>query len=571
MERNYKMAILLFVLTIGLAISFVGCGYSGEKDANQQPIVILYNHPIEGDTLGAAPIICWQGFDVDGKVYEYEYIDIPKQQAGSDGGVPDSIYQMYRDDPTLLDNAGFVLTQSGDTIDWVETDRTCDTVFLSLLVEDEVTEHFFCVRSLDQESENNGVSDLECATFYRSNVPPDTCEITTEDFEGAEFWCLDDTIYSWDGIKVGWRATDPDNSILLEYKWFIKNTSTGDVPLSSFGEDSIGGVNSGLDEYDGWVRNTSTMMRGMVPTGEYRFIVQVRDDAFYVGAADTAIIQIAHPEFDISRESVLEQYADGTYPNHKVLLIDQNESWLYMFDDLDNVRKYYAGVLEELKVDGVIADWDTMKSGYSDLDIDRATLSEYNILYILDQDGSYNFKLGEDFLFELMDYISVGGRIIIDGRNAFNRESNSWDYVPSYNYFGIKENFSGTGREIFKTALRNEYFPESEYPELTLDETLVTTGQLPYVNRLGSRTPDYGGSPYTQILYKYGLSPSTSSDDSVDYGGGPIAVRFVTPSFRTAYFGFPLYLMDDSDDQVKTVIRSTIEFIKQQVLPPEEE
>ena len=571
MIRKNKTIVFLFLLAVGLMTVFVGCGYKGEKDANIQPIVILYNHPSDGDTLGAAPVICWQGFDTDGKVYDYEFIDLPKQQAGSDGGVPDSIYQMYRADPSLLDDADFVLNQAGDTIFWEETESNCDTVFLSLLVQGDVTEHFFCVRALDQSGDNQGYSELECATFYRTNLPPDTCEITTEDFDGGEFWCLDDTTYSWDGIKVAWRASDPDNSILLEYKWFLENTSSGNTPLSSLSEDSLGGANSGFDSHDGWIRSTSTMMRGDVPTGQYRFVVQVRDDAFFAGAADTAIIQIAHPEFDISRESVLEQYANGTYPNHRVLLIDQNENWFYMFDDLNNIRDYYASVLQGLQDDGIIAGWDSVHSGYSALDVDRTTLSEYNILYILDQDGSYNFKLGEDFLIELMDYVKIGGRIIIDGRNSFNRESSTWDDVPSYDFFGIAEDFGGTGRAIFKDALRNESFPESEYPALTLDTLLVSADELPYVDRLGARPPSYGGSPYTQILYSYGLSASTDPVDSINYGGGPIAVRYVTPSFRTAFFAFPLYLMDDSDDQVKTVIRSTVEFIEQQVLPPPED
>ncbi|MCK5833494.1 hypothetical protein KAH81_07475 [bacterium] len=569
MLRISKTTYSILAIAVLIMAMLNGCGYQGEQNTNIDPIVILYNNPIDGDTLGAAPIICWQGFDTDGKVYDYEYIDLPKQQTGSDQGVPDSVFNALKDDPTLLAQQTFVLNQSGDSIFWTETDANCDTIFLSLLVQDELTEHLFCVRALDYEGAN---SDIQCGTFYRSNLPPDTCEITTEDFDGGEFWCLDDTTYSWDGIKVSWRGTDPDNSILLEYKWFLENTADNVIALSSLSEDSIGGVISGFDEYDGWIRNTSTMMKGNVPTGEYRFIIQVRDDAFYSGVADTAIIQIAHPSFDISRESVLEQYADGTYPNHKVLLIDQNESWFYMFDDLSNVRQYYTDVLQGLKSDGIIADWDSVTSGYADLEVDRTVLSEYNILYILDQDGSYNFKMDEGFLNEIMEYIKVGGRIIVDGRDCFNKESDSWAFVPSYNFFGIAEDFGeGYARAIFSYGSRNTSLPASEYPDLVIDSSLVPDGQIPYVKRLGSRPPSYGGSPYTQILYNFGLSATADAMDSTNYGGGPIAVRYVTPSYRTAYFGFPLYLMDDSEDQVKTVIRSTIEFIKAQVIPPDEE
>ncbi len=570
--RKIKITTFIFAsLAMATALVLGGCGYSGQENQNIKPIVILYNNPISGDTLGAAPVVCWQGFDTDGKVYEYEFIDLPRQQAGSTGGVRDSLFLLYKNDPSLLANLSHVLTQGGDTLRWNETEDNCDTVFLSLLVQGEVTEHLFCIRALDHDLNNQAFSDVECATYYRTSLPPDTCEITTLDFEGNEFWCLDDTIYSWKGIKVSWRGSDPDNSILLEYRWVLENTTTNTVVLSSRSEDSLAGISSGLDPYDGWIRNNSTMMKGNVPTGEYRFIVQVRDDAFFAGAADTAIINIAHPQFDISRPSVLQQYADGTYPNHRVLLIDQNESWFYMFDNLNNIRQYYAGVMQGLKDSGVIAGWDSVRSGYATLDVDRATLSQYNILYILDQDGSYNFKMDEGFWTEVMDYIMVGGRVIIDGRNSFNRESSSWTNVPSYSFFGIEEDFAGTARAVFASANRNPNLPASEYPNLTLNTTLVPANELAYVNRLGARGPQYGGSPYTQILYSYGISASTSPEDSVDYGGGPVAVRYVTPSFRTAYFAFPLYLMDDSSNQVKTVIRSTVEFIKGQVLPMETE
>lgn len=562
-----------FLISALVSLAFVlgGCGYNGQENQNLKPIIILYNNPISGDTLGAAPIVCWQGFDTDGKVYEYEFIDLPRQQAGSTGGVPDSLFLRFKSDPSLLANLNFVLTQGEDSIKWQVTEDNCDTVFLSLLVQGQVTEHLFCVRAIDHDYNDQSYSDVECATFYRTNLPPDTCEITTTGFDGSEFWCLDDTIYSWKGIKVSWRGADPDNSILLEYRWILENTTTNAVVLSSRSEDSLAGVSSGFDPYDGWIRNTSTMIKGNVPTGEYRFIIQVRDDAFFPGAADTAVINIAHPVFDISRESVLRQYADGTYPNHRVLLIDQNESWFYMFSNLNTIRSYYAGVLQGLKDAGVIAGWDSVRSGYSTLSVDRTTLSQFNILYILDQDGSFNFKMDELFLNELMEYIKVGGRIIVDGRNVFNREVGTGSNIPSYHYFGIEEDFAGTSRSIFASAIRNPNLPASEYPNLTLNTSLVTANELAYVNRLGARGPQYGGSPYTQILYSYGLSASTGATDSVDYGGGPVAVRFVTPSFRTAYFAFPLYLMDDSSNQVKTVIRSTIEFIKKQVLPTETE
>ncbi|HHS50725.1 MAG TPA: hypothetical protein ENN07_06370 [candidate division Zixibacteria bacterium] len=558
---------LVIAITFASIALFNGCGYQGDTVDNYSPIVTIYNNPADGDTLGAAPIICWKGFDTDGKVYEYEYINLPRQQPGSTDGVPHSAFLEYRDDPSLLNEVEFVLTEGDNRIRWRKTSSTCDTIFLSLLVENEVTEHLFCVRAIDDEGAH---SEIECMTLYRTNLPPDTCLITTENFDGEEFWCLDNTIYSWNGIAVSWRAADPDNSILLEYKWWLEDTETGDKVLTSLVEDSLDGIHSGFDPYDGWIRSTSTSIKGNIPTGEYYFIVQVRDDAFYVGAADTATIRIAHPEFDISRPSVLEQYADGTYPNHRVLIIDQNDPIFYFYD-LEDIRDYYSDIMRDMEDEGLITEWDIVQSGYTSLDVDKTTLAQYNILYILDQDPLPSSKLGEDFLQELMGYVQVGGRIIMDGRDVFNKESSSWSLIPTYHFFGLEQDFQGTGRAIFSRANRHPSFTEEEYPSLTLDPVLVPDGQLGYVSRLGARPPAYGGSPYTQILYQYGISETASERDSIDYGNGPVAVRYVTPSFRTAYFAFPLYLMDDSEGHVKTAIRSTLEFIQKQVLPPEED
>ena len=558
-----KLIIFTFIIALALgSLLLYGCGYEGEKDANLPPSLVLNNNPSDGDTLGAAPIIYWQGFDRDGKVYEYEYIDLPREQIGSSGGVEDSLYQMYAANPTLLGSESHVLNQSGDTISWELVESNSDTIFLSLLVEDEVTEHLFCVRALDQRG---AASEVECRTYFRSNIPPDSLVITTDPFDGEEFWCLDDTTYSWDGIDVSWTGADPDNSILLEYKWRLED-STGTTILSSLFEDSLGGVNSGFDDNDGWIRSTSSQLRGPVPTGDYTFIIEIRDDAFYVGKADTANIGIAHPEYDISREEVREQYADGTYPDHRILLIDQNNSFLYP-PDLGEVRSFYEGVFDDLVSDGMIAGYSTAISGYGDLEVDKSELAQYNILYVLDQDPGATFKMSEDFLEELMQYVKIGGRIIIDGRNVFANENPDWTEQPSYSYFGIAEDFIGPTRTIFDEAI--EHLSGTEYPGLVVDPDKAEDSELNYVNRLGARTPSYGGSPYTQIIYKYGVGESATPADSNDYQQGPVAVRYVTPSFRTAYFAFPLYLMENDEGQVDTVIESTVDFIKQQVLPPD--
>ncbi|RKZ31258.1 hypothetical protein DRQ36_02655 [bacterium] len=557
---------LLFPAALLVVIGIVGsCGYKDEMEPNIDPVINLYNHPCDGDTLGAAPIICWTGFDTDGKVYEYEHIDLPKERNGK--GIDSLLYKTYKENPSLLQDVEYLTTIDGNKVRWVHTEQTCDTVFLSLLEQDSTTEHFFCVRAVDIDS---SFSELVCATYYRTNLPPDSCEITTDSLEDKEFWILRDTTYSWDGIKIGWKATDPDNSIILEYYWVLlewDGTEGGDTLISSLLEDTLGGPNSGFDSTDGWIRNTNTALRGVIPgSGDYLFIVQVRDDAFYAGAADSAVITLAQPVFDISDSTVRQAYADRTF-HHKVFIVDQNDIAGYIHQD--TVWAFYEPIFAEMQSEGLIYGYRRENTGYDELEIPRTELADYSILWVLDQD--YFFKIQSSFLQELMLYVKVGGRIVLDGRFMLSEELESWDELPSYDYFGIDEDYSGSGSQIFAYGIPNTQIPG--YPELTVDSSKTPGGAtaIRRVNRIGARGPAYGGSPYTQILYHFGISETASPSDSTNYNLGPVAVRYVTPSFRTACFMFPLYLMNNDEGQVEEVVRSTIDFIEQQVIPEEEE
>jgi len=569
--NRYIYISCLTVLTFALLVS--GCtDYKGDVKENIDPNIILFNNPVDGDTLGAAPIICWSGFDSDGKVYTYEYIDLPKAQTGTDQGVPESAFNDYVNNPQLLADIEYVENEAGDEIYWYTdtTGSTCDTIFLKLLIEGEITEHLFCVRALDQEG---GVSDIECATFYRSNLPPDSITITTDSLDGAEFWILDDFTYSWDGIRISWGGADPDNSILLEYYWWLEDMSSN-VVLTSHLDDSLGGVGSGTDSTDGWIRSTSTNLRGPVPTGDYRFIVKIRDDAFIEGAADTATFQLAHPVFDISREEVLQQYADGTYPDHKVMLIDQNNATFFppfgVDYTLESIRYFYDSLFHDMIPTKLAGCTLIVNSSSNSLDISRQLLAEYNILYILDQEPATSGKFSGEFLEELLLYVQVGGRIVLDGRNIFLNEVEVNGQLPSFGYFGIQDDYTGSNSPIFQEGISSR--DTTEYPNLVVDSSRAASIGLRSINRLGARPPAYTGSPYVEILYRFGLTDAAdTTDEGDDYRLGPVAQRFVTPSFRTAYFAFPLYMMENDEGQVDRVIESTIDFIKQQVIPPEEE
>ncbi|MGC9316124.1 MAG: hypothetical protein ACP5G4_10950, partial [bacterium] len=398
--RKTNLIILFSMMVVLAGLLLTGCDYQGDINENQKPMINLYNNPADGDTVGAAPIMYWRAFDTDGKVYVYEYIDLPHEQAGK--GIPADIWEAYYDDQQSLADVDTLITLDNIKITWnrVSSGSTSDTIFFQHLHPDSVTKHLFCVRGKDNE---DLYSDIVCRTLYRTNVPPDSIAIVTDPFDGQEFWILKDTTYSWKGIEVSWIASDPDNSILLEYKWWLEDAITNDVVLTSLIDDSLGGVNSGYDTTDGWIRNTTTRIKGEIPSnGDYRFIVQVRDDAFFPGATDSAIITLAQPVFDISDVDVRQQYIDGTF-NHKVLIIDHNAAIQY--PDPALVRAWYGDVFDGLVSGDVIVDHTTIIGGMS-WDIPRTTLADYSIIWVLDQEYfGASMKIGSDYLEELMLYI----------------------------------------------------------------------------------------------------------------------------------------------------------------------
>ncbi len=559
MRKTNYIIITLMVVLAGLLIT--GCDYKGDINENQKPMIQLYNNPSDGDTVGSAPIMYWQAFDTDGKVYIYEYIDLPHEQAGQ--GIEADEFEEYFTNQQDLADVDSLITIDGMKITWtrVESSSTSDTVFLQILDPDSVTKHLFCVRGLD----NEGLySDVVCMTLYRSNTPPDSCVIVTDPFEGEEYWILKDTTYSWKGIEVSWSADDPDNSIILEYKWWVE-TMSGEMVITSLLDDTLGGVNSGYDTSDAWVRNTTTHIMGEIPeNGDYKFFVQVRDDAFYPGAIDSAVITLAQPYFDISDEDIRQQYIDGTFP-HRVLIIDQNDAVVY--PDPAIIRDWYDGIFDGFQTLGMIDNYSIHRPPNSDTwDVPRTTLADYSIIWIIDQDFvTIGYKIGTEYLEESMLYIQVGGRLVFDGRYMFANELESWNEIPSYDYFGIDNEIIGVNSQIFQSAIANEGI--SGYPTLEIDpgKTFDGSASINKVSRIGMRPPSYGGSPYTERLYSFGITADATPAESTDFNGVPVALRYVAPSFRSAYFGFPLYLMNNDEGQVEQVMENTLEFIKTQL------
>lgn len=559
MKVLYAAVFLLLMLTF-----FWGCDYKGDKLPPENPFVQIYGVPPDSSCLGAAPIIYWWGTDRDGIIKAYEYIDIPRSKVSAE--LYASLVDDYKTSPNIPDS---VLLIDG-VARWFLTEANVDTIYLSLEQGEDTTEHLFCVRSIDNE---DFVSDEECMIYFRTNQPPDTIELSEfENYpEGDTFWVLNDLTDDWDGIPFSWRAHDPDNSVILEYYWWVELFDNPDsVCRTSLSEDSLGGIYSGTDSLDGWVRSTKTVLKG-VDTGHWRFIIKVRDDAFYEGAQDTFEFYSVHPYFDPSDTNTIRQMYEGTF-DHRLLFIYDNR----MITGWENQMwtDFYQPILEQMKNRGYFYEYtDTAAITMGEnLTIGKWTLKDYSIIYFYHLGGLIYLGVTQspspDMLDELRDYVMAGGRVIFDGRGFFMQtgdENNAFSPYGTiqFDMFGITWHGERQKGLLWSSA------SHPEYTDLYVDQTKVSDTVIT-CSAIGLY-PYFYGVPFTEILYNVGYYETDDSVANAEFIGLPIATRFAKTTTRTAIFSFPLYAMDNSEGQVTAALDSTFSFVVKAFEPESDE
>lgn len=564
-----RTAVITVIATIAIVL-LIGCaGYKGEQTSNTSPNIILYNSPSDSAVVAAAPIMYWFGPDKDGECYTYQYIDIVKSRVSVDDYY--SYYNFPNDIPDMI------VRTDGDTINWVFTNENSDTIFFSLEEGEDTTEHLFCVKSLDNDSAS---SETKCVVVYRINTPPDSCYIETEQFTDDQYdtvWCLYNTTYSWNGIDLSWRGHDPDNSIILEYYWQVEDIHTGAVVRTSLADDSVQvAMYAGRDTTDGWVRMTTTKLVD-IPTGDYRMVLKIRDDAFYTGVADTIYFTAVKPIFDPSDPEIFSRLVNGTFPHSLLFLDETTDGPVSSLPSESVVDAFYEQLLDNLVSMGTITGYRVMEApGWA---MTRHELADYSLLYILDIDkGFAAFKLSEESIKGLKDYIAVGGRVLMEGRYSFYNSSPEPSLQPyqdsslAYNYFGVAAEGSYTG--MGQSYLIGAIPVINGYPTLTLNTENLSLGQSGDITGIfseeyiGARSLGYAGLPASEIIYRFNCGDFDTTDSNYDtkhiYQNKPIAIRYKTSSFRAAYIGLPLIYMKNDEGQVNDAVALTLDFLKTQ-------
>jgi len=651
---------------VGLSLLATGCGYkenANDPRANIKPKVFVTNFPpassssilsidttwdaggtrvlsidttydfdVVSDTITylANPRIYWYGTDQDGRVDAFEYAVLP-----TDSLVPHpSGLPTVRNGTGVVDPLRFVNNAgTADSLDWVEllppNVVQSATVFLFADIDTSVAiDQFIFVRAIDNEGLR---SDIEFARYSRQNHPPktyidlDTIEVIQPNFSSPrvvrsrKYFSLPQSTSTYPGITIGWSGSDsldfPDEQPPFEFNWVLygpyPDEGTGAPPASALPDSSklIRTNDNPATPRVEWTdddRFTFFNLR----SGWYVFQVRARDDAF-----------VADPNPAIARFQVVEPSF------HKPYLLMDATNWTngallnagsYNFRDprpdsltVDTLRTLYEdlfsghGYAFSRTSDVWYRQTDLCPDCYSPLP-DRDVIGEYKAVIVYDEDMQIPLDRDNnirEFRNVLSEYLNVGGRVILIGRNLFARSVTGWEpispaaeatFTPAdmaWNYFGLtRMYFNGSLNEaqgappddpaIDISDFTGTIALDPDYPVVGVDTILtLKLSQLPIPglpDRDGDGTEDWLYSPDVNWIgidrtrgaegfYQFNsYLPNTSPSQGRICGARYEFFDFILgrPTFRTAIITFPLSVMK-RDPAQRAMVKQLLDYIEE--------
>jgi hypothetical protein len=595
MAKYVMLIIGLLVLMASIVLFDCAPGeLEGTLKPNNAPTISFTNLPLEDSTYTSSPTIYWYGFDSDGIIDAYYYKIVV---ADSMGGIEADEYLISVMDTLSLS-------------EWVMTDSTRVTV---LLYADEDTsvalQQYIYVKCQDDAGD---FSETIYMSLFRKNHPPETylyllpgnyADTVGElvNIYTLPVWSLPDTNALWQGFNVSWSADDtidfPNDQPDFEFAWrlygpypdslyidinevsptypvadsiYLSLSDTAGY-LSMMSCNNAAGyiVYTGEPCEDPWVWQERGTFGGL-PTGCYIFAVQARDDAL---VPDTTVawgtfvclqpIWISEPD---SAKDILviqaTQYRAFTFPfNGYPYYSNSDSSAIYP----DSIEAFYTQMIEGA---GFSSDdyyiYPGPENPFSTIP-NYPTISElayYKMIIFDDMDYdkmelANEFDAYQPYIPYIRDYLSIGGKIWVIGRQSF--------LAAGANFSGYQD-FSGGSLAVDFFDLSGAYYTEwnrfdpngefqgaastsSGFGNLVIDS--LRTSQLRHygLNKVESLVRN---SNLSRTLYTY---EAFQPDTMVNFQYSPCAVRF-TPQhgvFKTSYFSFPLYMMDNSNGQVQAV------------------
>lgn len=467
------------------------------------------------------PTLQWFGGDTDGLINDYMY------------GVFQAAYMDSATRETSL--------EIPDTLTWVSLGVvTRATIPLVASPDSSVSVgQYVVLRGIDDQG---NISNVINRYLMRTNNRP-TCIVHVPD---EPEWVLPDTTSTWFGIPITWEGGDsldyPGNqpNFLWEVKVFgpYASRSSAELDSSDFNPDTAPFyyMLRDFDEDSLRIEATGSSFRDL-RTGFYIIYVRNFDDANVPSAPALGIFEVYEPHWIyhpaetkdillVSHSSYQGQYYGELEPIHR-----------------DSVELFYTQMVMAAGFTSNDFDWIDGDANF----VARDTLYKYRMVMALDTD--WRNMLSDDQQEEYGAYLEVGGKIWVIGRRSFDLipSSSHIEYGTTglpFTYLNLDGAFLNATNDPNQVDFVGASPITAEFPELEVDTLRVSYTSWP-LNHYAEALYGVGflitlGECETVYLYD-ALEPSTSS-----YQDFPVAVRYDAGTYKTSYFAFPLYFIQDA-------------------------
>ncbi len=547
-----KQILVLSIFALGVLAFIVGCGeksLKGNIKENQPPEVYFANIPVADSVFSSNAEMSWYSTDSDGRVLHYYYRVLLDEDIGGDP-------EAYINDVLMpLD------TLKLDSLGWTRVDLT--TVSVALYASEAETDTIPQYVFLTCIDDVGDFSDVIYRSFFRINHLPETfiTRIPGKAYPSISapadsVWCLPDTNELWHGLTISWIGEDtadfpggdaPD----FEYQWKLFaffDTSTYSVNDTSFNVDDTSMADDYYYSYDSedgdeWVWDTQIVFDNL-RTGCYIFTVRTRDDALTV---DTTV---AWDKF-MCFEPVWISNPDSAFD---ILLLQATQfgpprrGTPSNFDPpgfQDSIVNFYRQ-----KIDSTVYRYTIKDDAYPSF----SDLAKHRMVIVDDMDYMEGELESGRLLESILErYLSIGGKAWVIGRQTFfggtGYGPKNFDAASiAFNFFDLSATNLTPENTDSIAELIGAVSVSSEFDDLEFDILKIS-----HLRQYGISKVE-GLARYSNIsetMYTFdAINPDTSSQH-----GRPIAVRYYPENgiYKTSYFCFPIYLMDDSEGDVQHV------------------
>ena len=566
---------------------------TGDLIGNVPPIIGFTNLPLNDSLCSSSPVVYWYGIDSDGIIDNYFYkIVLVDSMPGSD---PDNYAN------TILDTLNID--------EWVMTESTQVKILLFAdTSETDTLQQYVFIKCQDDAGD---FSEVIYLNLFRVNHIPETYldllpgnrdTVIAQDtiLLIKPVWSLPDTNALWEGFDISWKGEDtldfledpPD----FQYKWklfgpydttsynqsdsiidlSISDTTSDKLFIMSCADNDSGyiSVDDGVCE-DPWVWKKKVTLVGL-PTGCYIFTISVRDDA---NVEDRSVAYgtfycimptwCSDPEMakDILVVQATDYWSGYLTSDHN----GQPAEWVFAGDDTLRLDTLHFPTLDTVFYKDMIEGAGNFT--YTIYDSSVVIQAPYSVaamppiqvlanyrMIIFDELDLYQNNLRREenypFINILKDYLSIGGKAWVIGRQTFH--PGSWDFSGpfefdpgslAFDFFDLSSYFLTEKDSLVSVEFIGATSVYTAFEDLCTDpERTLLMGQYG-INKVSSLVRFSG---YSQTLFTYNAA---KPDTMPNFDGMPCAVKYFPENeiFKTSYFSFPLFFMDNSNGEVQAV------------------